>query len=478
MINEDSFDSFSKSDEKYRAKKQAQYAKMYRAVMRDVMPLPWETVEGRRSWTDREDSDWKELGLTTPEDLIVQENLQEFGIPGPNKLQAAAIPAVFSGRDIVLSAMTGCGKTLAFLMPIIHKYVFPTDGQRTMRDRAQKMMSQGKNAKIWSRPAVLITAPSRELAMQTWRIVRDLLAPFPKLNCSLLIGDSDQRKQDEDLKDNQPAIIIGTPGRVLDHALEGRLSFRGLKCVVLDEIDRLLNNSRTDHMEIITELMRKEAKPQIVLVSATLSKDPAAQEYAEKHLTAFRTVGPTTSMEMPPRVLHLANGAPDVTKKLMFLRRLHGSTPVPNGVLVFVNNHDRARKVVEQLQQMGIPSRMLSGNCSNVRRARAIQDMDSGVIDMLVATDVATRGLDFRGLTHVVNFDIPHDHMVYAHRAGRCGRHGRNGIVISLGGGGSQNYRLKKYARQLDINLLESNVEQQQLGLVRPSEDMGRVGAV
>lgn len=475
------FQDFQSIDDKYRnkrkdAKKDAKYAKIYRAVMREVLPLPWETVEGRKSWTDRDDKNWKDLGLDLAEDLKVQRRLEKFGIVGPNKLQAAAIPAVFSGRDIILTAMTGCGKTLAFLMPILHKYVFPTMGERTMRQQALSFAKKTKlRAKVWSQPKVLITAPSRELAIQTWRIVRDLLKPFPMLNVSLLMGDSQVKRQDEDLKNEQPVIVVGSPGRILDHALEGRLSFRGLRCVVFDEIDRLLNNSRTDHMEIITALLKKEAKPQTVLVSATLSKDIPAQEYAKKHLVSYRTVGPAATMEMPPRVLHLVNGAPGVVKKLMFLRRLHTSTPIPNGVLVFVNSHDRARKVDEQLKQMKIPSRMLSANCSAQRRGRAIRDMDAGDIDMLVATDVATRGIDFRGLTHVVNFDIPSTSLIYAHRAGRCGRHGRNGIVISLGGGGAENNRLSRYAEELDIELHEANVESQMLGLCE-SRDMARVG--
>mmetsp|Transcript_6819 Transcript_6819/g.18829 ORF Transcript_6819/g.18829 Transcript_6819/m.18829 type:complete len:909 (-) Transcript_6819:33-2759(-) len=477
------FETFSDIDQWFRNKKavakhEAKYSKMYKAVVRGVQPLPWNTVEGRKSWTDRDEKSWQELGLDTKEDEKVQKTLEKYGIPGPNKLQAEAIPAVFAGRDIVLTAMTGCGKTLAFLMPILHKYVFPTMGKKTMRDKAYELIDNGQYVKVWSRPTVLIMAPSRELSIQTWRIVRDLLKPFKTVNCSLLIGESQVKEQDEDLKNNQPAVVIGSPGRILDHALEGRLSFRGLSCVVLDEIDRLLANSRTDHMEIITQLLKKESKAQTILVSATLSNDPVAQDYAKKHLVKYRIVGPPTTMEMPPRVLHLANGAPDVVKKLMFLRRLHTSTPVANGILVFVNSHDRARKVHEQLKAMHIPSRMLSANCSVQRRSRAIRDMDSGEIDMLVATDVATRGIDFRGLTHVVNFDIPHTSLIYAHRAGRCGRHGRNGIVISLGGGGADNNRLANYARELDITLHDANVEKQVLGLCEPPDKMNRVGNI
>merc|ERR1712107_339914 len=150
-------------------------------------------------------------------------------------------------------------------------------------------------------------------------------------------------------------------------------------------------------------------------------------------------------------------------KKMRFLKRLSSSNPMPNGVLVFCNNAQRARKVADSLRYMDIPAEVLSGNRSKESREKAINNMDTGKIDMLVATDVATRGFDFREITHVVNFELPGDANTYAHRAGRCGRMGRNGIVISLAGGGADNYRLRKYVYQIGFELFESNVQDGEL---------------
>jgi len=461
-------------------------AKAVRSVVRKLNKLPWFMVEGKKSWTDPAGWGWQELGLDGPGMPEVEATLQDFGIEGPNNLQAKAIPAILSNKDVILTAMTGCGKTLAFLMPLVSKYVLPLKNRIMNKNQEDEFKQKVGflqpfarkkvvNPKIWVGPPVIIVTPSRELAQQQWRILRDLLKPFENLKVSCLVGGSRVVQEDEDLKNNQPAIVIATPGRLVDHLTEGRLSLRSLKAMVFDEVDRLLYNSRRDHMDIIEEYFNR-TNAQCIAVSASISASARVAKRMEWFVrdnmkSPIKTVGPKTGIEIPPRVLHLVNGAPDIEKKVMFLKRLHGSTPEPNGILVFVNNGERARKVAGALRFLGIAATHLSGNCTKESRSRSIKDMDRGRVDVLVTTDVATRGLDFRGLTHVVNFELPGDHIEYVHRAGRCGRHGHNGIVITLAAGGSKNHRLAGYAKTLGIDLMDANVDFNALGVLQSSLD-------
>lgn len=454
---------------------ESKFAKMYRAALRKLGPLPWERVEGARSYTDPADESWRELGIDGAAGQQLVEAMQGFGIDGPNVYQAEAVPQVLLGDDVLMTSGTGSGKTLAFLVPVLHKHVLQLDGpslQRVVDPKTPVHMIP----KVESRPRILVVCPSRELASQTHRVVQDLLSPFPYFNSTLLIGGANHLRQDESLKYRQPVVVVGTPGRIVDHAMEGRLVLRDLSAVVLDEIDMLLNVSRKDHLVMLMKKVGPPHKTQRILVSATGGFTEWTETFAEQHMRIpWRHVGPRNALELPPRVLHLVNPAPDVEKKLLFLKRLANSNPMPNGVLVFCNNNERARKVAEQLRYMNIPAEVLSGNRSKESRERAVRNMDLGKIDMLVATDVATRGLDFREMTHVVNFELPGDAATYAHRAGRCGRMGRNGIVISLAGGGEHNVRLSRYAREAGLELFEANVQYGELGVVeaKPSARTG-----
>jgi len=372
---------------------------------------------------------------------------------------------IIQGDDVLLSSMTGSGKTLAFVLPLLYRYVLPMEGRTAKRD-VPRSTPVHLIPKVFARPTVLIVTPSRELAFQTHCVVKDLLMKFSDLNTTLLIGGANHMRQDESLKFRQPLVVIGTPGRIADHAMEGRLDLSNLRSVVLDEIDGLLNVSRRDHLAMVMEKVNSARNPQKILVSATGNQDRATMNFASDHLRkTWQNVGPKGGFEMPPRVLHLVNGAPDVNKKLLFMRRLERSRPQPMGILVFCNSFVRGRKVAEQLRYMNIAAEVISGNRSKESRQKAIESMNNGNIDVLVATDVATRGLDFKSLTHVVNFDLPGDAIAYAHRAGRCGRMGSNGIVISLASGGAENKRLRRYMKELDVKLYEGNVQEGELGI-------------
>jgi len=454
-----------------RPRVEGKFKKMVNSVLRRLAGLPWHEVEGKKSWIDPSEKRWEELGLEGDEAEPMVDLLYDYGVGTPNILQATALPELLKGGDALLASMTGSGKTLAFLLPMLARHVLPLAGQGTPA-KPKVRVKTASTPRIECRPQLLILAPSRELASQTARIVKDLLEPYPELNSTLLIGGANHARQDEALKERQPAVVIGTPGRVVDHASEGRLVLTGIKSLVLDEIDGLLSVSRKDHLEMLFKLIGPRSRTQTVLVSATGATHPETQEFCDEKLReGWQIIGPEGGFELPPRVLHLVNPAPDINKKLLFLKRLSTSNPMPNGVIVFCNNFERARKVAEQLRYMDIPAEVLSGNRSKESRERAVRDMENGKIDFLVATDVATRGLDFTEMTHVVNFELPGDAETYAHRAGRCGRMGRNGIVISLAGGGLDNVRLNRYQTELsmfgtELKLHEANVEGGSLGVV------------
>jgi len=338
-----------------------------------------------------------------------------------------------------------------------------------------------KIGKVKIAPKVLVVSPTRELAGQIHGVVRKLLKPFPNLNSTLLIGGANHNHQSAALKEDYPMVVVGTPGRIIDHATEGgRLILSELKAVVLDEIDMLLRMSRQDHMEMLkirTNWRSRGYPQQKIFVSASGALDVEGAHFTKRNLQKpWNRVGPKNGLQVPPRVLHLVNHAPDMNKRLLFMKRLATSKPAPDGMLVFCNNYEKARKVAEQLQWVGIPADVLSSNRSKTSRHKAIKNMLTGRVDVLVATDVATRGLDFQHITHVINFELPGDVVTYAHRAGRCGRMGRNGIVISLASGGANNLRLNGYADELNITLLEANVQNNFLGIVgqKPSQRVRR----
>ncbi|CAK0808820.1 unnamed protein product, partial [Prorocentrum cordatum] len=226
---------------------------------------------------------------------------------------------------------------------------------------------------------------------------------------------------------------------------------------------------------MLVERTMEGTEAQKILASATGATSEELAEFAEQHLRKPWLDSPWLGVEMPLGVLHLANGAPDIPKKLKFLQRLTSSIePEPTGILVFCNNVERVRKVLQELRRMGIPSQALTGNRSAAERVDAIKNLGKGVIEVIVCTDVASRGLDFKELSHVVNFEMPPDAHAYAHRAGRVGRAGKSGIVISLGGGGSENNRLTNYANELGITVHECNVDSGLLQVYDPREERGR----
>ena len=403
---------------------------------------------------DATPADWERLGLARDSPLV--ENLRKnLGIVAPSAAQSAAIPQVLGGGDVVIRAHTGSGKTLAFLLPVL---------ERAMASAA----ADGP-------PTVLIVCPTRELATQTAAVASRLLEGTGRRSLCC-VGGANAKRQRERLRKDKPMVVVGTPGRLAELTSKGApgmgsgvLSLRRVRHCVLDEGDDLLaagcaNAAATgDLLAVLTEgsavAVEGVSLPratQIVVASATARADSAAAAIARAaartgaQIGAFQpaevAVGPAGGQgesrgtlirlgsgtgELPPNIAH-AMCVAEERRKVDALRRIFNTKPAPPCVLVFVADPEEVQRVVRSLNGRGIRAAPLSGKDTKEHRADVVRSLREGLVGAVVTTDVAARGLDAPAVTHVVNLNMPSSETEYAHRAGRCGRAGSPGIVISV----------------------------------------------
>lgn len=335
-------------------------------------------------------------------DPNIVEALRRTGVTEPTPIQEAAIPHMIAGRDVVGQARTGSGKTLAFGIPLLSL----CDGNLAM-------------------PQALILVPTRELAGQVARVI-DSLAPTRNLRAAQIYGGRDMSDQIM-LLNTGPQIIIGTPGRVLDHLYRGTLSFRELRVLVLDEADQMLDQGFAPDVDRILDCA--SGKIQMALFSATVPAwvhevishrlhEPIQVEVDEEQR------GPNDSIEHT--VIEVLHGS-----KLDALRDLLSERG--NGtVLVFCRTKIGVERLQQQVSQMGFSAAALQGNLSQGQRERVLRGFRRGNPPILVATNVAARGLDIVSIEQVINFDVPESAELLTHRLGRTGRMNRHGSAITL----------------------------------------------
>jgi ATP-dependent RNA helicase DeaD len=327
----------------------------------------------------------------------------DAGYTTPTPIQAQAIPALLAGRDVIGQARTGTGKTAAFVLPLL-------DGLDRNRPQVQGV----------------VLVPTRELALQVAREVRTFGAPT-RTRVATLYGGQPINTQIRQLERGTP-VVVGTPGRVLDLLQRGILSFAGLDQVVLDEADEMLRMGFVEDIETILGFAPADRPRRTALFSATLS--PAVRRVAEKHL----------KNPVDVRVEGQALSVPAITQQVIIVRgedRLNTidrllEVDEMGSVLIFTSTRVGTAELADALEGRGHKVAAIHGDLGQAQREAVLERFRDGRIRILVATDVAARGLDVDDVTHVINYELPFDLDSYVHRIGRTGRAGRTGTAITL----------------------------------------------
>ncbi|WP_333678171.1 DEAD/DEAH box helicase [Dyella sp.] len=333
----------------------------------------------------------------TPE---VLRALADVGYEAPSPIQAATIPPLLEGRDVLGQAQTGTGKTAAFALPILSRIA----------------MRPGK-------PQALVLAPTRELAIQVAEAFQRYAAHMPGFQVLPIYGGQSYGPQLHALR-RGVHIVVGTPGRVIDHLERGTLDLSELRFIVLDEADEMLRMGFIDDVEKVLQATPPER--QVALFSATMP--PPIRKIAQQHLKNPVEVtikaATTTAANIRQRYWWVSG-----MHKLDAMTRILEAEPF-DAMIIFARTKQATEELAEKLQARGLAAAAINGDIAQPQRERVIQQLKEGKLDILVATDVAARGLDVERISHVLNYDIPYDTESYVHRIGRTGRAGRSGEAI------------------------------------------------
>jgi ATP-dependent RNA helicase DeaD len=326
--------------------------------------------------------------------------LNDVGYEVPTSIQTLTIPPMLAGKDVIGQAQTGTGKTAAFACPLLSK----------INLRKKKVQ-------------VLVLAPTRELAIQVAEAFKQYASKMKGFHVLPIYGGTGYEGQLRQLR-RGVHVIVGTPGRLMDHMRRGTLKFDELSCIVLDEADEMLHMGFIDDVEWILE--KTPAERQIALFSATMPN--AIKKIAKKYLNEPEEViikQRTTTADTINQRYWIVKG----THKLDALTRILEAETF-DGIIIFVRTKTATVELSEKLEARGFATEALNGDIAQKNRERTIGKLKQGKIDILVATDVAARGLDVERISHVINYDIPNNAEAYIHRVGRTGRAGRKGEAI------------------------------------------------
>lgn len=345
--------------------------------------------------------DFNDLHLSEP----LQRALSARNYTHPTPIQSRAIPPLLAGRDVLGCAQTGTGKTAAFALPVL-----------------QQLSEQTTRGKPKIR--ALILSPTRELASQIGESFKDYGRHLP-LKTTTIFGGVNETPQIRALRRGVD-ILVACPGRLLDLQNRGFVDLSAVEFFVLDEADRMLDMGFVPDVRRIMKLMRRER--QNLLFSATMPK--SVEALAESFLDN------PVRIDIAPKTPAVAA----IEQKVMFVGRNDKSTllcellvePEVGAAIVFTRTKSRANRLVQQLEKAGIKAAAIHGNKSQNARQRALAELEKGRVKVLVATDVASRGIDVEKITHVINYDLPNDPESYVHRIGRTGRAGRSGYAIAF----------------------------------------------
>jgi superfamily II DNA/RNA helicase len=337
----------------------------------------------------------------------VVKAIEASGYTEPTAVQVQAIPAALEGADLLVSSQTGSGKTAAFMLPCLHRL-----------DQPSALPGRG--------PRVVVLTPTRELAQQVTRAAETYGKFLKRLRIVSVVGGAPIHVQAKLL--SQPVdVVVATPGRLIDHIERGRIDFSRLETLILDEADRMLDMGFIDDIEAI--IARTPATRQTLLFSATL--EGVVGRLAQRVTKNARRIEITTAPELKAKIEQRIHFADDFSHKSRLLDHLLRDVALSQAV-VFTSTKKSADDLAVQLRGEGFAAEALHGDMSQRDRNRTLLGLRQGRTRVLVATDVAARGIDVPGISHVINFDLPRQAEDYVHRIGRTGRAGREGIAISL----------------------------------------------
>lgn len=354
---------------------------------------------------------------------FIQEVWRKSEFQQPTTVQTSALPVALEGKDLIAESPTGTGKTLAYLLPVLENI-----------DADKKAVQ------------TLIVAPSQELVMQILQEIQKW-TEGSGIRAASFIGGANVKRQLEKLK-KHPHIAVGTPGRTLELIKQKKLKMHEVKTIVLDEGDQLLV---PEHLETVRNILKSTlSERQVVLVSATLPKatEALAKELTNNPAIIKVEIDETIDAAAVEHIYFMAEQR-DKIKMIEKISRLESIK-----ALVFVKDIGSLTVMAEKLQYNHIISSSLHSDLNKIDRQNSLKDFRTGKTNMLLATDVAARGLDIKGVTHVVHVDFPKDVKQYIHRSGRTGRFGANGTVISLVTEREER-ELKKFAKELGIQAVK-----------------------
>ncbi|WP_240620236.1 DEAD/DEAH box helicase [Peribacillus acanthi] len=342
---------------------------------------------------------FEQLGISkTWSDMLIKQGIKE-----PTDIQKRSIPVVLDGQDLIAQAKTGTGKTFAFLLPILEKI-----------DRDAHYIQ------------ALIITPTRELAIQVTEELNKLIQNVdPAIHALAVYGGQDVEKQLKALK-GEIHIVVGTPGRLLDHIRRETISLHKVDLLVLDECDQMLHIGFLDEVETI--MRETPFTRQTALFSATISKD--VRKLAKKYLKNPQHISVHEKEITVKEIRQLIVETTDRSKQGALIEILNEAQPFMG--IVFCRTIRRVSKLFQELRQKGLNVDELHGDLSQAKREAVMKRFRNAEIQLLIATDVAARGLDIEGVTHIYNYDIPEDVESYVHRIGRTGRAGKDGMAITF----------------------------------------------
>ncbi len=366
---------------------------------------------------------FNDLGLSQ----TLVEALAVESITQPTHIQEQVIPEALKHLDVMIQSQTGTGKTLAFLLPLFEKL------------QAIREMQ------------ALVLVPTHELAVQILRQIESLSKNSEKkLIGASIIGNVNIERQIEKLRE-KPQIIVGTPGRVLELITKKKISAHTLKTIVIDEADRMLDANNSDSVQAVIKTTQRDR--QLILVSATISAPTI--EKAKKIMKNPQLIKSEAKAHVPEAIEHIYVTV-EVRDKIDTLRKIILHTQAPKA-LVFINVPYEINKALETLIYHGVQAESLHGDDRKMERKNTLERFRTGKISVLIASDIAARGLDIKDVSHVFNVDVPESTDAYLHRVGRTGRIGKTGVAISVISGKELNL-IHKHAKTLGLVFKEKEL--------------------